>query len=224
MRKRGFGDAARTHIKEVFAFNEYGKRKPDNNFKQTLKGKLCEDESCELLDSVFPVGFIRFNNTRKFKSDYFTGEPDIILPDEKLIEDIKNPYEFYGFLGKPKDYDELLDSKDRDFVFQLHTYGYNHMYETGQDIEKLAVCYTGNDTPYEVLQKFEFGGLISTHGYDTKEYYEAKEELINLHTFTDVLTPEERIIRIEFDYQQSLVDKMIDVMETKGRPFYETLK
>jgi hypothetical protein len=194
------GATIQTHILETFARKEYSVKLPDTKFKQTLKGTLGENEAIELLDEAHPIKDFRVKNKTRYFTDEFSGEPDLILPFDKMITDIKCPYNFLTFLKSPTTLDELKSVK-WEYYMQLLTYR-ELMRVNGIEINKLCVAYCAIDTKIDILERFEYKSLSYEYGYDTDEYHEAVEELVNLHTFSDKLTPQQRIKRIEWDFDE----------------------
>lgn len=132
--------------------------------KYTDKGLAYEDEAIdkaiEWLDLPFAL-----KNTEKFEDDFFTGEPDLILPDE--IIDIKNSWSWQTF---PL-FDEIIPSPE--YIAQVQVY----MHLTGR--KRASVVYMLLDTPET---KFE---PAMTYGHVDKKYrvrrfkYEYDPEIIS---------------------------------------------
>ena len=104
-----------------------------------LKGTYLEADSISFLDSVFPVkSGPRVKNLTRFNDRYFTGEPDIILPD--CIEDIKTV----------RDIKSLFTKKiTKEYATQLQVY----MYLTGKT--KARLIYVLIHSPVEHIIKKE---------------------------------------------------------------------
>ena len=218
------GLTGKKHIALAEVRDTFGVQKPDNDFAQTLKGNLCEDEAIELLDSIHPVNDFRVKNKTRYYSELFTGEPDTILFNELTIEDTKCSYDFVNFRTECTTFEQL--KKDHWLYYiQLLTYR-ELLKQNGYEMKKMAVCYSAINTPLEVLERFEFRKLSSQFGYDTDEYHKAVEQVIDLHTFDDKLTPQQRVKRIEWEFDdqcqedtENLIKQMIP-----AREYYNSLK
>ena len=81
----GMGLTAKTEIRKWYWQQLTGKR-PEITSKYTQKGNIMEAEAITLYEEIFG-GFDLTKNEQYFKDEYFTGTPDLILPDR--IVDVK---------------------------------------------------------------------------------------------------------------------------------------
>ena len=120
------------YLQEWLKEQIYGHRKEIKS-KYIDKGLEFEDvaidKAIEWLDLPFAL-----KNTERFNDDYFTGEPDIIIKDERVI-DIKNSWVCFTFPLFDK------DIPTKDYFYQVQVY----MHLTG--LKKASVVYVLLDTP-----------------------------------------------------------------------------
>lgn len=132
-KKKGetLSQTTKTFLDEWMKESIYGIRK-EIYTKQIAKGITMEDEAIdkaiEWLDLPFAI-----KNTERFSDDFFSGEPDLLLPDEVI--DIKNSWDCWTF---PLFIDELPND---DYFYQVQVY----MHLTGKT--KARVVYVLLNTP-----------------------------------------------------------------------------
>lgn len=87
------------------------------------------DKAIEWLDLPFAL-----KNTERFEDDFFTGEPDLIIKDDRVI-DIKNSWDCFTF--------PLFENNmpTKDYFYQVQVY----MHLVG--LKKASVVYVLLDTP-----------------------------------------------------------------------------
>jgi len=113
----------------------YGVKKTFTS-KYTEKGVLVEDEAIEYVIANADLPLLAEKNDKRFEDTYFTGTPDIILPDE--IIDIKSPWDCFTFPLFEKDLPE------KKYADQAQVY----MHLTGK--KKARVIYCLMNTPENV--------------------------------------------------------------------------
>ena len=136
--KETMGKDAKTYCKEWLKNQLYNRRKTVES-KYFDKGNLCESDAIEFVSMYFPDLPLLIKNEKNFESDYMTGTPDLILPDE--IIDIKCPWDCFTH---PAFETEL---PEKNYYWQLQGY----MSLTG--IEKGRIIYVLMDTPMELIER-----------------------------------------------------------------------
>lgn len=129
-----------TWIEEYIKEQVYGVKKEFSN-KYTTKGIAMEDAAIDTAIEYLKLPFV-MKNEEYFEDEYFTGTPDIVLPDE--IIDIKCSFDCFTFplfvdAITKKDGSPL--TKYRLYFTQLQVY----MHLTGK--KKARLCYVLMNTP-----------------------------------------------------------------------------
>jgi len=127
-------ETAKSYIKQIAKEDYFGYYSELDN-KYINKGKRCEDESIELLNSVLFTNFIK--NKTRLNSDVLTGEADIVADNE--IIDIKTSWSLDTFPAISDD----INAKD----YEMQLRGYMMLYNK----EKASVCYCMVDTPEDLI-------------------------------------------------------------------------
>ena len=132
--KPALSKGAKTYVKELFMFHEYGV-KQEINSKYIDKGNEVEDLSIEAA-SIF-LGVDMFKNDEYFENDYVTGSPDV-LTDEILV-DVKSSWSASTF--------PFFDTELKNSIYewQLKTY----MWLTGRTESYLVYCLV--PTPEDLI-------------------------------------------------------------------------
>lgn len=198
---------AKSAIEDIWLGREYNHYRP-MEVKETMKGDACEDAAIDFMDILMPVKGLRVTNSDNFRSEYFTGTPDIILYEDKLIEDIKCPWDLQTFLKA---------EPDHDYIAQAQTY----MALTG--IYRYRLCYVLVNTPDNILAQeikryyYKFG-----QDDDNEDYQRIAERLRAAHNF-DHIPIEQRLkvwtFQADHDYQAEMVKRV-----QAAREYYDTLK
>jgi len=169
------GATAKTHCQDWLKEQLYGVRKEFYS-KYTDKGNSVE---------LAAIKFYNQNaekNEQFFEDDFFTGTPDVILPD--LIADIKSSWSPSTF--------PLFDAEPEPaYVLQGQVY----MHLTG--VKKFELVYCLMDTPMYLIEREAFA-------YCDKY-------CIDMQTFIDKMTYNHipanlRIKKIAFDYDASVIE------------------
>lgn len=103
------------------------------------KGRQCEDEAIELLNSVLGKGYTK--NKTRLNTDLITGEWDIFDEEENKIIDIKNAYSKKTFPITITEGDMKL------YEWQLTAYMYL------KNADKAAIAYCLVDTPEKLISR-----------------------------------------------------------------------
>ena len=127
---------AQTYCKKWLLSAIYGVRSAGSS-KYTEKGIQCEDEAIEFA-GAYLGSFMPEKNTRQFEDEYFTGCPDVILPE--YVDDIKCSWDVFTF--------PLLEQEipEQGYWMQLQIY----MHLTGK--KKARLVYVLMPTPEDVPQ------------------------------------------------------------------------
>lgn len=158
----------------------YGYKKEITS-KEINKGIIFEDtaidKAIEWLDLPFAL-----KNTERFTDEFFTGEPDLILPDEVI--DIKNSWDCFTF---PLFENEIPTD---DYFYQVQVY----MYLTGK--RKARVVYVLLETPetynqpamsYEHVDK-KYRIKEFAFDYEPEIIEKLKERIINIRNYINELS------------------------------------
>jgi len=152
----------KTYCETWFKEQLYKRRKEFSN-KYTEKGLIVEDNSIDFYAEEKGFAML-LKNEDSFEDDFFTGTPDIILPN--MVVDIKSSWDAFTF--------PLFDDKVPDaYYWQAQVY----MHLTGK--HKFELAYILMDTPGHLIEK-EAYYHCSNLGYDFDER--------TLNEFTDKMT------------------------------------
>jgi hypothetical protein len=194
------GDSCISYLKEVYIWEKYGKEPVGGSERSTytMKGKLVEEESIMMLSRIDTQ--IYEKNTIRYKSNYLTGEPDIIVTESGQITkiiDIKSSYDFATLLSN------IGSPLNPLYKYQVQGY----MALTGA--KEAEVCYCLVNMPHEMInsaKKRLFYALNATTE-ESPEYMRQVSKLENNMTFDEVPITE-RIIRFPVQYDEQLIDKV----------------
>jgi len=117
---------AKTYIRELKLFNEYGIRQEINS-RYLDKGNEVEHLSIELAETMLDEGDL-FKNEEYFENDFLMGTPDVIT--DNVVIDVKSSWSAATFPF----YDTEL--KNKVYEWQLKAY----MYLTGLTTSYLCYC------------------------------------------------------------------------------------
>ena len=185
-------EGAKTYCTELFINLKYGRYK-DIESKYITKGLEVEQDSINMFARVSNTFVVK--NEQYFENDYFTGTPDIILPDSIL--DVKSVWDLFTF------YSNHPDKIKKQYAYQLLTY----MDLTGRKKSALEYCLI---TTPEMLIMDELGRLQWKMGiidYSNPIFVEASEKLEKNLRFDDI--PEtERILEVPVEYDETVINEM----------------
>ena len=200
---------AQKHLIEVYVSEKYG-RKKDVQTKQMKKGIEVEDDSIELLNHYWGVGYMK--NTHRFTNDYISGHPDIITVNPNKVIDIKSSYDLWTFLSNIP---EKLDSL---YYWQLQSY----MWLTGAHTGHIAYCLV--NTPFNIVEQ-EKRYLLNKMNVISEESVEYVKESLKLEfnlTFDDI-NIEERVLIFNVERNNDDILKIQHKVE-KAREFLKELE
>lgn len=198
-------DTCISYLKEVYIFQKYGKEPVGGaeRSKYTMKGKMVEEESIGILSRIDSHPYEK--NATRFKNEYLTGEPDIIVSKEgspyKII-DIKSSYDFATLLsniGSP------LNS-----LYRYQVQGY--MALTGAS--EAEVCYCLVNMPQEMInsEKKRLFYALNVATEDAPEYIRESNRLEENMTF-DEIPIKERVVKFKVERSDELIDRMYKRIE-----------
>lgn len=179
-------ETAKSYIKQIAKEDYFGYYSELDN-KYINKGKRCEDESIELLNSVLFTNYIK--NTIRLNSDVLTGEADIVSENE--IIDIKTSWSLDTFPAISDD----INAKD----YEMQLRGYMMLYNK----EKASVCYCMVDTPEDLIT-FE---QVQIHEVS----HIAPEKRITMLSFTRDLNIEKEIeekCKASIEFYKEYINKL----------------
>lgn len=133
---------AKTYLKGIAKEMIYGYQEEISS-KYMEKGTRCEQDSIDLYNRVF---FTRHTkNKERLTDDWFTGEPDIIVPGEKII-DIKTAWSLATFPATVEDVQAITKKSGYDYQGRVYMLLF--------DLPVFEVAYGMVTTP-EDLRKWE---------------------------------------------------------------------
>lgn len=183
---RGLGKTGQSFCEDWLKEQIYGRRKEFSS-KHTQKGNDVEDASIEFAAEQLDYGML-FKNEKFFNDDFFTGTPDVILPDHVI--DIKSSWDCFTFPAFDK------DIPNKDYFYQLQ--GYMHL--TGVRKAKLIYCLM--DTPENIIFS-EVRSYCYKNGVEEGDN-EIYEQIYKRMTYADI-APKDRIKVFEIDYDPDVI-------------------
>jgi len=167
-KSEAFSETALTHLKELALEEVLGIRQELDN-KYVEKGKQCEAQSIELLNSVTFESYIKHDG--RVTKHNITGECDILTPS--IIRDVKTSWSVNTF---PWFYDDAVKAvKSSGYEWQLRAYMMLY------DVDKAAVDYCLVSTPDELYGWEDELTHVVDHIADSKRvtsvYFDRDKEL-----------------------------------------------
>lgn len=205
-------EGCKTYLKEWIISKKYG-RKKEFTSKQTEKGDFTEQAGFDVIQKVLYPDVFLPKSKNYYEDDFKCGNPDVEILDTVL--DNKSSYTIFTFpFGETE-----LSNKDN--IYQIHTY---------MDLigcKKGKVCYTLNDTPFEIVDqelkswawrnKIEYDAIPESKAYEIiKNHIYTKE---GLKIFNFILGTydtsyfieipiEKRIVYFDFEYDEELIESI----------------
>ena len=194
------GDGCTSYLKEVYVYEKYGKEPVGGaeRSKYTMKGKLVEDESIMMLSRIDSQTYTK--NDIRFKNEYLTGEPDIIVSKEgnahKII-DIKSSYDFATLLAN------IGSPLNPLYKYQVQGY----MALTGAS--EAEVCYCLVNMPQEIInsEKKKIFYALNAVTEESPEFKRQIAKLENSMTFDEVPI-QERVLRFPVQRDEEMISKI----------------
>lgn len=198
-------DTCISYLKEVYIWHKYGKEPIGGaeRSKYTMKGKLVEDESIMMLSRLDSQTYTK--NTIRYKNDFLTGEPDIIVLEDEIptkIIDIKSSYDFATLLAN------VGSPLNPLYKYQMQGY----MALTGA--LSAEVCYCLVNMPQEMInsEKKRLFYALNSVTEDSPEYVREINRMENNMIF-DEIPISERVIKFKVDRDDELINKIYKRVE-----------
>lgn len=205
------GATAKSFIAETWLEREHGYKEPMES-QETLKGKLCEQDSIRLVAKKFDASFRRINK-QNFKNDFFTGTPDIILEDIRKIEDVKTSWSIKTY-NNVKDLDPLYFGQGQVYMDIL-----SEVY--GKPFHEFAVHYCLVDTPPQMITDMKMKFFYKYGNDEENEHYiEACKQIDRNHVVSH-LPFRTRIKTFEFERNKKYIAELKRRMPA-AREFYKS--
>lgn len=193
-------DTAISYLKEVYVFNKYSKEPIGGaeRSKYVLKGKAVEDESIMMLSRIDGAEYKK--NDVRFKNEYLTGEPDIIISEDGnavKILDIKSSYDFATLLSN---YGSSLNP-----LYYAQMQGY--MALTGATEAEVDYCLV--NMPQEIIEG-EKRRIFHAINPVTEEdpYYKKQIERVEWNMTFDEIPINERVLRFPVPRNEEYIQKV----------------
>jgi len=201
-------DGAKTYLKKIFKEITF-QRTEELKSKYLDKGIIQEPISILALSEFHGVEYVK--NDKRYENDFFTGEPDIVEPEEVI--DIKSSWDYTTF---PMFDDEL---KNKAYYWQVMAY----MCLLG--VKKARVIYVLVDTPDQLIdgEKYRISRELGLLSEDLQ--FGLPEDLefeIERNMKYEDIPQEGRIKEFEVFYNEKEVEQMKDMI-ILSREFLEKL-
>lgn len=194
------GDTCISYLKEVYVWEKYGKEPigGSERSKYTMKGRLVEDESIMMLSRIDNIQYEK--NEDRFRNDFLSGTPDIILYNDEVptkIIDIKSSYDF----------STLLANEDSPLNPLYYSQMQSYMSLTGA--QEAEVCYCLVNCPPEQLdaEKKRLYYVMNAVTEESPQYLREIERLENNFCF-DEIPINERILRFPVKRDDAFIQKL----------------
>lgn len=185
---KGLGKTGQSYA-SMWAKEQKFNRRKEIKSKYLERGNVSENESIEFINKMLNINVKK--NVEFFEDEFFTGTPDMLLPDEVI--DVKNSWDWSTF---PIDKKEIPNS---DYYDQLQ--GYMHL--TGR--KKARLIYVLSDTPEHLIEK-EAWYYCKSLGFEELEF-EIFEQFQKDMTYSDI-PDNDRIIVFEIEYNEAHIKLM----------------
>jgi len=201
---------AKTYINEVWLCDMYGYEEYVEN-NEILKGKLNEQDAFTLVKNQ--LGGTFRNASKEFlHNEYIKGTPDSILPEEDVVEDVKNSYTVKTFFNARKNNEEIYKA----YYWQ----GQCYMKLTGLKNYRLIYCLT--KTPESIIADLKKRFYFKYGCDEAHPDYIRECAVIDRNHDISMIPEKDRIKVFEFQYSQSDIDALYRKIE-KGREYYNSL-
>lgn len=186
-----FGATAMSYIRECWMRNEYGYDEPLVS-NEILKGLMCEDEVIGVITRQIHGGF-RVKNDDQFENEWFTGCPDILIPE--YVEDAKASWTLRTF----------IETRRPDPLY--YAQGQVYMALTGR--KKFRLCHVLVDTPMELIEE-EKKRLYFRFNCDEDNaiYKELIKKVDSMHKISHKIPEQDRIKVFEFDRNDTYLETL----------------
>lgn len=187
-----FGATAMSYIRDVWMRNTYGYDEPLVS-NEILKGLMVEDEVIDVMTRQLPEKIFRVKNEDSFENEFFTGNPDVIIPD--VVEDAKSSWTLRTF----------IETRKPDPLY--YAQGQVYMDLTGR--KRFRVCHVLVDTPKELIDE-EMKRLYFRFNCDEQNpiYKELIKKVDAMHRIAHKIPEEDRIKVFEFPINYDYLDTL----------------
>jgi hypothetical protein len=205
-------EGAKTFVEEVWLQKEYGYRDVVVT-DQMIKGNEGEQDAMDLILKVRKDGIFR----EKYKGEqlynsYVTGNPDIVIPKIRSVEDTKCSYNVKTFMSA-----EMTNI----YEWQLRSYMWL-LRDNGIDIDTARVIYCLVQTPERIIEEekkrfyFKFGCDESN-----QDYIDICNQIDKNHDISHIPL-EKRLKSFEIKHDEDKI-KLLEAKIWKAREYYGTL-
>lgn len=187
-----FGATAMSYIRDVWMRNTFGYEEPLVS-NEILKGLMVEDEVIDVMTRQLPEKILRMKNEDTFENEYFTGTPDVIIPD--VVEDAKSSWCLRTF----------VEARKPDPLY--YAQGQVYMDLTGR--KRFRVCHVLVDTPKELIEE-EKKRLYFRFNCDEENtiYQELIKKVDAMHRIAHKIPECDRIKVFEFSLNRDYLDTL----------------
>lgn len=203
------GQTAKSYVKEVWLRAMFEYDEPVITDEMT-KGHLVEQDAIELTSKIIKASTFRVKNRDRFTNEWFTGNPDIILTKDGIVEDMKAPFTLRTF----------MEAK----LTKLY-YTQLQVYMDLLGFKKARVVYALVNTPPHIVNEIKkryWFKLNCDVLDDTAEYQEVEQKIELMHNFNHI-APEKRVKVYEIDYNEEYMVELKRRVEA-ARVYFETIE
>jgi len=207
---KGFqlGKTSKSFIEDVWLYNRYG-YKELFTIDETLKGNICEQDIFRLADEVLPVSVLRSKSKDRKENDFFTGQCDISLDKEDLIEDAKASFTLRTFF-KIESYPELY-------------YAQGQVYMDLYEKSNFRLIYGLVNTPEFIIEGLERRMFYKYGGDENNSHYiKACKQIRQNHNY-DHIPSVDKIKVFEFERNDEYINEMKKRV-VLARKYYDGLR
>jgi len=183
-------DTAKAMVRQTWLYDTFGIYEPFSS-KYTKKGTLQEDESINLLSEV--DGYFYTKNQERKTNEFITGECDILVEGEKII-DIKSSWSANTFM-------EAKLTKQYETQLQCYMWLWN--------VPRAELAYCLVDCLPEQIEK-------------EIKYSELPEEQVLKNMTFERIPKEQRVKKFYIERDKNFAKKMSDAV-TKAQAYYDSL-
>jgi hypothetical protein len=189
-----FGATAKSYIFDCWLKYMY-QYSPPVVTKEMLKGLMTEQESLRKTSELFAHEGFRTNNKERFKNEFFTGEPDVIINSLSIVEDNKASWDLRTFTRA---------ALDPIYFGQIQSYLDLKEFRNGTG--RLIYCL--NNTPDQLVRD-EVKRVFWKFGEDleNKDFIKAEQRIEVAHNY-DHIPLHEKVKVFEFGYDGEYMEEL----------------
>lgn len=222
--KKELSETCKQFLKEWILFKKYGRKKEFGN-KRIEKGNHTEQDGFQLIQDVMFNGIVLRKNQTDFEDEFFTGTPDLDLPE--FILDNKSSWDLFTFpIGDTEPPDKANEPQIR-------------IYMRLAKKDNALVCYTLNDTPthlildeifsykrrknlidisdQEIFDKVALNCIYTQKGLEENSHLYQTAEVDN---FVEI-PKEKRLIKFQYERDLEIENQMIERVKSCREWIYE---